>query len=312
MTNMKVSLCILTYNRSEILVKLLDSIKGIYPSLAEVIVVDNCSTDGTKELFDNDYGWVCYIRELENIGVAARNTAIKKSIGDVIITIDDDIFGLTEADIKDIKKKLDDNPQIGALNFKVIDAHTGTICNWIHHREVEKFHDKPFLTYEISEGAVAFRKAALLETGLYPEYFFISHEGPDLAFRLIDKGYEVHYFPSIAVQHSHAVQGRKSWFRYYYDTRNLFWLAMRNFPVWYAMRFLFRGLSATFVYSVRDGFFKYWVKGVYDALPGLKRCARDRHQLSKKTMLQLKDIDRKRPSFYYMLSKRLFRKEMRL
>jgi glycosyltransferase involved in cell wall biosynthesis len=154
---MKVSLCILTYNRKDILCKLLDDISEI-KEIEEVIVVDNASTDGTSDLFAGVYKWVNYIRNNKNIGVGARNTALRKAVGDVIITIDDDIFELCVADINNIIQYFFDNDQVGAVNFQVIDASSGKVCNWVHHCRVEDYADKVFLTYEITEGAVAFQK----------------------------------------------------------------------------------------------------------------------------------------------------------
>jgi len=308
---MKVSLCILTYNRKDILYKLLSEISEI-KKIEEVIVVDNASTDGTPDLFTGIYKWVNYIRNDKNIGVGARNKAFEKAVGDVIITIDDDIFGLCVDDINHIVKYFSDNDRVGAANFKVIDASSGKVCNWIHHCRMEDYEDKTFLTYEITEGAVAFRKETLKQAGFYPEYFFISHEGPDLAYRIMNVGYDVIYLPSVSVKHLHSEQGRKSWYRYYYDTRNQFWLAMRNFPFCYSLKFILRGLISTLIYSLRDRFLIYWLKGVIDGVFGLRVCYHDRRKLTKRTMNLIRCIDKRRPPFRYMVKRRLFRKEMRL
>ncbi len=82
---------------------------------------------------------------------------------------------------------------------------------------MEDHENKRFTTYEITEGAVAFNQKALLSTSLYPDYFFISHEGPDLAFQIMNNGYSVIYNAEVVVKHYHSDLGRKSWTTYYYD-----------------------------------------------------------------------------------------------
>jgi GT2 family glycosyltransferase len=266
----------------------------------------------TEDIITRKFPGIKYIRTNENLGVGARNLSFNEAKGDIIITIDDDIFGISDDDIDTLVSYFSANTNTGALNFKVIDDKTNQVCNWIHHKKVEDYHDKDFLTYEITEGAVAFNKKVLTLSGNYPEYFFLSHEGPDLAYRILDTGYEVRYSSLVSVLHSHAEEGRKSWFRYYYDTRNQFLLAMRNFPILYATNFLARGIITTFFYALRDGFLKYWAKGVFDGITGMVQHSCDRKVISKDTMSLLHAIDKERPSFLYMVKKRIFRTEMRL
>lgn len=309
---MKITICILTYKRLFILKDLLEGLKDLDNENLEIIVVDNNSQDGTKDYVTKNFPTIKYFCTDKNIGVAARNIGLRNANGDIIITIDDDISGLADEDLINLKKYFKNNKRVGALNFKVVDSKSGLICNWVHHREAEVHCDKEFDTYEITEGAVAFRRNVLEKSGLYAEHFFISHEGPDLALRIMDAGYEVKYSSIITVKHAHAEEGRKPWYRYYYDTRNQFYLANRNLPVQNAINYLLRGSLSLMIYSVRDGFLSYWFKGMRDGIKGLKEYSYERAILSKNTMKQVRRIDRYRPSIMYMVRKRLFRKEIRL
>src|SRR5690606_9987181 len=129
----------------------------------------------------------------------------------------------TQDKLNEIKLKFEEDDEISAICFKVIDEESGEITNWSHHSDPDIFSDKTFDTYEISEGAVAFRRKIFEEVGLYPIEFFISHEGPDLAFRILNSNHRIIYFPGVDVVHAHAVEGRANWRRYYYDTRNSIW-----------------------------------------------------------------------------------------
>jgi GT2 family glycosyltransferase len=294
----------------ELLNRLLCSIREIHWPSLETIVVDNCSTDGTKDMFPALFPNVSYIRMDRNIGVGARNHGMDATHGEFLITLDDDIIGITEKDLKVLQDIFKESPNIGAVNFKVIKPHDGSLCNWVHHCPSEEFQDKEFFTYEITEGAVAFRKKTLQKTGYYPSNYFISHEGPDLAFRIYESGFQVIYTGRICVKHFHASEGRTPWRNYYYDTRNQFLLVYRNFPLRYGAKYLFRGLVAMFLYSLRDGFVKYWVKGVIDGIRMVLESKDQRKILSDKTMKIIDDIDSNRPGIFYLLRKRVFRRSV--
>lgn len=307
-----VTISILTFNRSLLLKKLLLSLKDLKYELVEIIVVDNNSEDNTQQLIAKDFPDICYIRTDENIGAAARNLGMRAANGNIIVALDDDISNFNDSDIANIIRIFRKRPNVGAINFKVIDQLTGSVCNWTHHCKAKNYYNKEFMTYEITEGAVAFRRTVIEETGYYPEYFFLSHEGPDLAFRILDKGYEVIYSPTVSVFHSHSDLGRKNWFNYYYDTRNQFWLAARNFPIFYALFYLLRGLFSMAFYSIRDGFFLYWIRGIIDGFKGLGNTLKDRKVLNRDTMKLIKNIDKARPSVTYYIKNRILKKTVRL
>ncbi len=262
MNSTDISVVVLTYNRPDILE---DNLKGLavcLPELREVIVVDNSSDDVSGEMIHTLFPHFKYIKNEVNTGVAGRNRGMMEATGEVVVTLDDDVLGLDLAEFKTIADLFAEQPRLGALCFRVLHFETGNICNWCHHREWEKDGLGQFETYEITEGAVAFRRSALMESGLYFEGFFISHEGKDLAFRLMNKNYVVAYDGRIYVTHCHAIAGRTNWRRYYYDTRNSIWLAVRNMPFWYGTRFLAVALISMGVYSLRDRFLKYWFKAI--------------------------------------------------
>lgn len=309
---LKISIAILTYNRADLLRELLVSVSSIKYEWLEIIVVDNCSQDDTHMIVSQQFPQVIYIRLNANIGAAGRNIGLQRATGDIIVTLDDDIVGVNEASLSSLSALFSSRPDVGAVNFKVTNYYTGHICNWAHHRSIAENADKEFCTYEITEGAVAFRKKALEKAGYYPYYFFLSHEGPDLALRLMDSGYTVIYSNIVSVMHKHSNLGRRNWLNYYYDTRNQFWFAVRNLPVAEAVLYLFRGLSSMFFYSVRDGYFLYWLKAVKDGLNGLDRALCDRKVVSKKTMSCVRHIDTHRPTLTSLLRERVLNRGTRL
>jgi len=109
-----ISIIIPTYNRKNMLIRAINSIfKQNYENY-EIIIIDDCSTDGTKEYIQShfeDYSNVKYYRNSKNMNAGYnRNYGYKKSKGEYIIFLDDDDFYLDENFFnKTIKKHLDYN-----------------------------------------------------------------------------------------------------------------------------------------------------------------------------------------------------------
>jgi GT2 family glycosyltransferase len=306
-----VSVVILTFNRWENILGLLDELSCLGDPDVEIIVVDNGSADGTGGAVAAAHPEVRLVALGENMGVGGRNRGMGVARGDIILTLDDDMTGMDDAALVHLREAFADDPELGALNLKVTWPGTDRVRDWVHHRPVSHA-DRAFRTYEVTEGAVAWRRQALDDVGLYREDFFISHEGLDLALRLIDAGWAVGYDGSIAVGHMHAVGGRKSWRRYYYDTRNLFWIAVLHLPWRDAVWYLAKGLGAMLVYSLRDGFGKYWWRAVRDGLAASRWLRRERKPVSGRTRAYVRECDRHREGFWSLVRKRLRQREFSL
>jgi GT2 family glycosyltransferase len=309
----KVSIVILSYNRRQLLRKLLSSLAHIKHSPHEIIVIDNGSEDLIAKDIKLEFPDIVVFEMDENVGAArGRNRGISESSGDIIITLDDDISGIDDKSILKLIEIFKNDQKIAAVCFKILEAGGDEAINWCHHYGIEEFSDKTFVTNEISEGAVAFRKSALAMTGLYPDSYFISHEGADLACRMMNKGFRVIYCPDIIVQHFHSEIGRADWRRYYFDTRNLIWLVVRNYSFMYGFKRLSIGLLAMLVYSIRDGYIRYWLKGIFDGVVGLKVEYKHRNPMTRGTLRMVKDIEKNRPSLLTMARKRLFRRGVKI
>lgn len=306
-----VSVVILTFNRRESVLALLDELSAIEDPALQVLVVDNGSDDGTTQAVTERHPQVELLALRGNTGVGGRNRGIEAARGDIVVTLDDDMVEFTAADLARLRKVFAAEPQLGAVCFKVVWPGTGRVRDWVHRRPVSQA-DGRFETYEITEGAVAWRRAALTQVGLYREDFFISHEGLDLAYRLLEGGWGIQYDGSISVGHAHAEGGRKSWRRYYYDTRNQIWIAALHLPWREAVPYLLRGQTAMLAYSLRDGFLGPWLRAVRDGWRGIGPYRAQRRPLSVATRAYLRRCDRHRPGFWTLAFKRLRQKDFSL
>ena len=87
---MKISVIIPSWNRADRLAAALDSVRAQSLATHEIIVVDDGSTDNTRELLGRHYPEVHYLYQ-QNAGVScARNTGIKAASGDWIALLDSD------------------------------------------------------------------------------------------------------------------------------------------------------------------------------------------------------------------------------
>jgi GT2 family glycosyltransferase len=305
----KFSLVILFFNRIDRVKLQVDYLHKLTKKNIEFIFVDNCSDFKVADLVNcQEYN---VVRNNINYGAVGRNKGIEMATGEIVITLDDDVYGISNNDLRELEYLFKDE-SVAAVNFSVREEGSRRIINWCHPYDVDKFYNLMFETNEISEGAVALRRSALEKVGLYPEYFFISHEGPDLAFRLINAGFRVIYSPDIVVTHAYDHRSRPNWRRYYFDTRNLLWLVLRNLSGWHAVRRLIIGWCAMFAYSARDGFLRYWLRAIWDSLKGAPRAWRDRHPPNADAQKKWREIERNKPGFWKMVKLRLLNHQVKI
>ncbi|HKP47461.1 MAG TPA: glycosyltransferase [Pyrinomonadaceae bacterium] len=104
----KVSIVIPTHNRAELLERAVESAKAA-GAAAEIVVVDDASTDKTFELWSRVEG-ITYLRLLKNAGLSfARNAGINSCSSEYIAFLDDDDLRLPDSLTAQVRA-LDANP----------------------------------------------------------------------------------------------------------------------------------------------------------------------------------------------------------
>ena len=110
MTGDKISVVIPTYNREKLVSNAINSVLQQTLPVSEIIVVDDGSVDGTKEVLSDFGDKIVYIYQ-ENGGIAAaRNTGIRAATGDWIAFLDSDDIWVEEK----IQKQVDALTSSGA------------------------------------------------------------------------------------------------------------------------------------------------------------------------------------------------------
>lgn len=197
----QVSVYIPSYNGARCLSECIEAVlRQAYP-VDEIIVVDDGSTDKTKEIASKFQ--VKLIRHEYNRGIAAaRNSAILKAKNDFIASVDADC--LLEPNWLFECMKNFDNPNVAAVGGKLIGKNSeGLADRW---REVHLKHhwgDKRRINPIFLSGSnLVIRKEILKQIGFYNEKRFKkNYEDVDMSLRLKDKGYNLIYESNAIANH---------------------------------------------------------------------------------------------------------------
>lgn len=213
------SIIILTYNQKDLTLRCLRSLRdGISDVSAEIIIVDNGSTDGTRKKIEKEFPDVVYIRNDKNLGVAAgRNIGIDASHGDFIMILDNDTL-VPGGALQALVEYLDSHPDVGLVAPRLTNMEGKTqksckeypglgvkISNVFSRGRSDHFlvatstaDQEPF--YVIG-AAQLFRREVWNQAGRLDEKIFYGPEDADFCIRVRNQGWKVVYHPAITIIH---------------------------------------------------------------------------------------------------------------
>lgn len=198
-----VSIVILNWNGEKCIRDCLDSVlRTEYPSF-EVIVVDNASTDGSKDLIKNLYPQVNLIENRENLGwCIGNNIGIREAKGDIIVLLNND----TIVDKNWIKEIVNEarNPDVGVIGCRLYFPNTNVIQSFgfrkvsleiyenigggqVDNGQLNDIRDVDY----VSGAAMAVKMEVLEKIGLLDPNFNAFHNDVDLCLRAKKAGYRV-------------------------------------------------------------------------------------------------------------------------
>jgi len=195
----KVTIGIISKNRAEILPKAINSaLTQSYPN-KEVVVLDDCSTDNTRDLCA-EYSAVKWILEDEPNGIAlGRNKLMQQSDGDFFCSLDDDAWFLENNELEIAIDYLLANPDVAAIAFDILSPDQPTTRAVTEPRETNIY---------IGCGHIL-RLSIVKEVGYYHVFpGFYGGEEKDLCIRLIDKGYKIYKLPGVHIWHDKTLVAR--------------------------------------------------------------------------------------------------------
>lgn len=202
------SVIIVTWNGLAHLPRCLACLCPQLPPDAEVILVDNASTDGTAPWVREHYPHVRLLALGRNTGFSGGvDAGLQVARGQHILLINDDAFaepGFVDALLEPMRR----DPGLGSASATLLFAHRpdlvasagitmrrdGVALDLWAGRAVAELPDAPCPILGPSGGAAIYRRAALDDAGGIPPEFFAYLEDADLALRMRLRGW-----PSVAV-----------------------------------------------------------------------------------------------------------------
>jgi GT2 family glycosyltransferase len=248
MANGMISIIIVSYNASELLLQCVEScrmLENAQPgSDYEIIIVDNNSTDNAYDKVVKTTPDVTWIQNDTNLGFStAVNIGLNAAVGDYFLLLNPD-SEISPGALLSLKKFWSSFPQAGIVGGKIVnsDGSFQKQCRRNFPRPASAFFrlfklgvllPKHKLTSSYEHGlegiddlhevdAVAgafmcFRRSLIGEIGMFDEGYFLMGEDLDFCYRTKLAGKTVYYYPDAVVTHHHGASRKTRRFRSFLD-----------------------------------------------------------------------------------------------
>ena len=160
------TLIICTYNRCQNLKVTFESLikqECDWDSVAEIIVVDNNSKDGTAKLIDSYASSfktkLIHLKELQQGKSYALNLAIKESQGDVLAFTDDDV--ILDAHWLDEIIRFFNTNEVDVLGGRVLPEYPSQTPQWVKDNQYNL--RGPIVSYDLGEDIIAYHSGKITD-----------------------------------------------------------------------------------------------------------------------------------------------------
>lgn len=223
---------IVSYNSSRTLRRCVESL--LEQPAVHVIVVDNDSTDGTRELVESEFPGARVIT-CRNRGFShANNRGLMAATSPYVLFLNPDTE-IVEGTFADLLARLAERPGVGLVGVKQLTAD-GVLyptirrfptlvrmffeaiagerlpwrASWLGERELDPAAYERETPCDWTSGSFMLaRREAIESAGYLDERFFIYSEETDLCLRIVRSGWQIYHFPYLSIIH-HAGKGGTS------------------------------------------------------------------------------------------------------
>jgi len=193
-----VSIIVPVHNAEKTIEKCLKSLTELhYLGEYQVILVNNRSTDGTVSLAKKYNVKIIDASRLQN-PYYARNVGIAQSHSQIVAFTDSDCI-VGKKWIHFFATAMMRDPQVAGIGGQILHKTNNAMESIFAELGIGTHRFEGALPYLITANAV-YRMEVLKEIGLFDETFF-SGGDVDLSWRMIKKGYRLHYEPRAIVYH---------------------------------------------------------------------------------------------------------------
>ncbi|MFH1456543.1 MAG: glycosyltransferase family 2 protein [Patescibacteria group bacterium] len=225
---MKLSVIILNYKTKNLTKQCIKNIESSDLALEyEIIVVDNNSRDGIKQMMQKEFPKHKFISSEINLGMGGgNNLGIQRANGQYILVINSDVVVFKES-IKKLINFMDSHDRAGVVAPRVLNPDKTIVdscCRWpnldtfvyrrtflgttrkgkkelAHYLYKNEDLSVPKQVDWIFGCSLLFRKQALNEVGSFDKRFFLFLEETDLCRRMWQKKWQVWYVPESQIVH---------------------------------------------------------------------------------------------------------------
>lgn len=277
----EVTVVIPNLNGKQYIRECLESLKKQTLGEIPVIIVDNGSTDGSREIIETEFPEVTLIPMDKNYGFCrAVNVGIQEAKTDFVILLNNDMT--TEPDFAELLlKRIKSSDKIFSCQSllvqmdhpEIVDDAGDYYCAlaWAFARgkgRLASEYTKSERIFAACGGAVIYRKAVFEQIGLFDEAHFAYLEDIDLGYRANICGYENWIEPKSVVQHKgSATSGsRYNKFKVALSSQNSIYLVYKNMARWQILinlPFILTGISVKFLFFLLKGFGWTYLKGLW-------------------------------------------------
>lgn len=254
MSEPRVDVLVINWNGLEHLEDCFSSLLASTCPNVRIVLVDNASDDNSVAFVRDRFGGDPRVRVLvcpENLGWSGgNNRALEQSLADgadYALLLNNDTA--TEPDAMErLVAMAEAHPEAGVLAPKMLLFHQPDLLNslglecsiigasWdigLGRLDGERWSRSARVAGACG-GAMFLRMDAVRKAGLLPGDFEIYLDDLDLCLRIWNAGYEVRTCPEARVRHKFSAtfgQGLRARHKYFLNTRNRFYLMLRNYPL---------------------------------------------------------------------------------
>ena len=306
---MKVVVVIPNLNGADMIALALKSLEE-QSEKAEIIVIDNASTDDSIEIIEKKFPEVVLIKNAKNTGFAGGvnsgiRTAIERGAEAVALFNNDAI-----ADKNWLKSLVDTmkSEKAGIVTGKFMrddKVHFDSTGDFYsvygigfprgRNQPDEGQYDEQEEVFGASGGASLYSVEMLNAIGLFDERFFAYFEDVDISFRARLAGWKIVYQPKAVAYHRvGATSSKLGDFTRYHSVKNFLIIYTKNMPsrlYWrYLPKYLYQFLRTT-ARSIIDLKSFPWLKAVFAFIGYLPGILKDRRRIQSRRKISVEEID---------------------
>jgi len=281
----RVGIVVLTHNRVAEVIRTLERLVAL-PERPAIVVVDNNSTDGTRDAVRRRFPAIRCIHLATNLGAAGRNIGVEACDRPYVALCDDDTWW-EPGSLSRAAYFLDAHPALAVITGKVIvrGERIDPTCLLLARSPLPSppgLPGKALLGF--LAGASIVRRSAFLSVGGFEPRLFLGGEEELLTLDLVNAGWVLAYVDELMIHH-HPSPSRDAEGRRRLLARNSLWIAWLRYPP--------RSAIGRTLAAVRAGTYSRPAReALYEAIQGLTWVSANRRCISADLDRQLRYLER--------------------